>query len=129
MFRFFFKGLGWLFVACMVMGLVGAALHPQSAVRPAQKASPEEDAAGTDIMTRAYAVGRTMSQAGATKPSSAQVDAMSRRMQAKMGDKHPQGWFKQYFEAGFWQGWKGRQVARPCRMPAKGDRDGSHERV
>lgn len=108
MFRFLFKGFGWLFGVCMAISLVGVALNPPPAVPKAQKDSPEEDAAGTDIMTRAYAVGRTMSQAGATKPSSAQVDAMSRRMQAKMGDKHPQGWFKQYFEAGFWQGWKGR---------------------
>lgn len=107
MIRLLFKGVALLFGVCMLVSLVGVVMNPPPPV-PVKKANPEEDEAGRDIMARAYAVGRSMSQAGAVKPSAAQVDAMSRRMQSKLGDKRPQGWFKQYFEAGFWQGWKGR---------------------
>ncbi len=115
MIRSMLKGLMLLFGLCMVAGIVQGVRNPAKKVnkepakqRPAAKASAEEDAAGKDIMMRAYAVGKTLSKAGAIKPTRAEIDAMSRRLQSTMGDTHSQMWFKQYFEIGFWEGWKGR---------------------
>lgn len=116
MIRSIFRVLLIWFGICMVVGFVKSARNPQrgqikntNAKQPAaQKAETEQDIAGRNIMARAYAVGKSLSMAGTVKPTNAEVDAMSRRMQTQMGDRHSPMWFKQYFEAGFWEGWKRR---------------------
>jgi len=95
------------------LGITMAVGTVQSIRNPAPKwaapqISPEEETLGKDIATRAYAVGKALSKAGAIKPSSDQLDAMSRRMQTAMGFTGSKGWFKQQFEMGFWEGWKSR---------------------
>ena len=105
MIRSIFKALLLLFGIGMAMGIVQSIKSP-APKQAVQNISPEEQAIGRDIAARAYAVGKTLSRSGAVKPSGDQVDAMSRRMQTEMGVTSPQGWFRQHFEMGFWQGWK-----------------------
>jgi len=107
MVRFILKAVALFFAICLLISVVQGIRNPLPQ-KPASKATPEEEALGRDISTRAYAVGKTMSKAGAIKPTSDKVDAMSRRMQAEMGVTGPHSWFKQHFETGFWQGWKAR---------------------
>ena len=107
MIRSMFKGILMLFGLCMVVGLIQGIRNPLPQ-QPVAKVSPEEQALGRDIMARAYAVGKSLSMAGSVKPTSDKVDAMSRQLQTKMGVAASQRWFKQHFEAGFWQGWKAR---------------------
>ena len=67
-----------------------------------------DDLAALLIMQKAHVLGRSMARGGAIKPNSEQIDALSRRAQTAADDTHSRGWFKLYFELGFWDGWKSR---------------------
>lgn len=112
MIRGIFKVFMWLFAAVFVIGMIQGVLRPMPKLPPP---TPEQQAAadrqskdGQEIMQKAYVVGRTMARSGAIKPNSEQMDALSRMAQTKAGDTRSRMWFRQYFEAGFWEGWKSR---------------------
>jgi hypothetical protein len=101
------------FVAFAVLAVVVSDIKPNARPNAAAKAAnAEKDAKdkadGVEIMKKAYVVGRTMARSGAVKPNAAQVDALSRAAQAQAGDTRSRTWFKQYFEPGFWEGWKAK---------------------
>lgn len=110
MIRGIFKLFMWLIVGSFAIGIVQSFLHPMPKPPPP---TPEQAAAaarqskdGEAIMQKAYVVGHTMARSGAIKPNSEQIDALSRAAQTQAGDTRSRTWFKQYFEAGFWEGWK-----------------------
>jgi hypothetical protein len=111
-FRWVWRAVLGFVVLSMALGIVEQIRNPPKPrpAAPQKKDAPptEEELAGRDIMAKAYIVGRTMARSGAIKPNAAQMDALSRAAQAQAGDTHTRGWFKQYFEAGFWEGWKAR---------------------
>ena len=112
MIRVIFKIFKWFFVAVFalfVLGVILATIDPppkQPRQDPAVSKKESED--GLLIMQKAHVLGRSMARGGAIKPSSEQIDALSRRAQTAAGDTHTRTWFKQYFEFGFWDGWKSR---------------------
>jgi hypothetical protein len=112
MIRWLFKAFMWLFAASFVMVMIQSIWNPMPKMpepTPEQAAANMRDAEdGKLIMKKAYVVGREMARAGAIKPNAQQIDALSRMAQTKAGDTRSRGWFKQYFEAGFWEGWKSR---------------------
>ena len=75
---------------------------------PKEDEPDADDLAALLIMQKAHVLGRSMARGGAIKPNSEQIDALSRRAQTAAEDTHTRGWFKQYFESGFWDGWKSR---------------------
>lgn len=98
------------FVALVFLGLAVSEIKPKPQKNAQAKAEREdkERSDGQAIMKKAYVVGRTMARSGAVKPNAAQMDALSRAARAQAGDARSATWFKQYFEAGFWEGWKSR---------------------
>ena len=112
MIRGIFKMFMWLFAAVFVFGMIQGIRNPPPkppAPTPEQAAAAERQSKdGLEIMNKAYVVGRTMARSGAIKPNAEQIDALSRMAQTKAGDTRSRMWFKQYFEAGFWEGWKSR---------------------
>jgi hypothetical protein len=110
MIRGIFKFFMWLFVASFVFVAFQSIRNPMPKMpepTPQQAAANMRDAKdGKSIMEKAYVVGREMARAGAIKPNAQQMDALSRMAQTKAGDTRSRRWFKQYFEAGFWEGWK-----------------------
>lgn len=112
MIRGIFKVFMWLIVGSFAIAIVQGILNPPPKPPPP---TPEQAAAaqrqskdGQEIMQKAYVVGRTMARSGSIKPNSEQMDALSRMAQTKAGDTRSRMWFRQYFEAGFWEGWKSR---------------------
>lgn len=112
MIRGIFKAFMWLIVASFAIVTVQSIFNPMPKPTPP---TPEQAAAaerqskdGQEIMKKAYVVGRTMARSGSIKPNSEQMDALSRMAQTKAGDTRSRMWFRQYFEAGFWEGWKSR---------------------
>lgn len=110
MIRGLFKAFVWLVVGSFVWVGIQSIRNPMPKPPPP---TPEQAAAaaqqskdGKEIFQKAYVVGRTMARSGATKPNAEQIDALSRMAQTKAGDTRSRSWFKQYFEAGFWEGWK-----------------------
>ena len=106
------KMFKWLFAAVFalfVIGVIGAIIDPPPAPpRQDPAISKKESEDGLLIMQKAHVLGRSMARGGAIKPNSEQIDALSRRAQTAADDTHTRGWFKQYFEFGFWDGWKSR---------------------
>jgi hypothetical protein len=106
--------------ASVVIFLVGAACllgmlaYKKNTQRPAkpkqqvQKMSAKEQEQAANIFGRAFTIGRTMARAGVIEPTAAEIDAMSRATQTKIGDTHARLWFKQHFQNGFWAGWESR---------------------
>lgn len=103
-------------ILCLVglSAVLGMVVHKKSTAKPpakkqqADKISPEEAKAATDIFGKAFVIGRTMSRAGVIEPDGKEIDAMARAAQTKYGDTHSRQWFKYHFEMGFWSGWESR---------------------
>lgn len=112
MIRWLFKAFMWLFVGSFVVVMIQSIFNPMPKpppVTPQQAAAAKQQSKdGEMIFQKAYVVGRTMARSGAIKPNAAQIDALSRMAQTQAGDNRSRLWFKQYFEAGFWEGWKSR---------------------
>lgn len=112
MIRGIFKAFMWLIFASFAIVFVQSILNPMPRPTPPTQeqaaAAERQSKDGQEIMQKAYVVGRTMAKSGAIKPNSEQMDALSRIAQTKAGDTRSRMWFKQYFEAGFWEGWKSR---------------------
>lgn len=109
MIRFFAKSLALLLVLSFVAAVLQAMMNPSPAVpRETTEQIAAQSREAKEIMSRAFVVGKTMAKSGAVKPTAKQIDAMSRAAHEKMGNTRSQRWFKQYFESGFWEGWKSR---------------------
>lgn len=112
MIRGIFKFFVLLFAASLVVTVIQGIRNPMPRRNPPAAeqaaAAKQESKDGQEIMQKAYVVGRTMARSGAIKPNAEQIDALSRIAQTKAGDTRSRMWFKQYFEAGFWEGWKAR---------------------
>ena len=112
MIRWLFKAFMWLFAASFVLVMIQSIWNPMPKLPPPtpeqQAAAKQQSEDGKMILQKAYVVGRTMARSGAIKPDAAQIDALSRMAQTKAEDNRSRLWFKQYFEAGFWEGWKSR---------------------
>lgn len=94
----------WQKVAAGVVLLLCAGVI---AVSPAQKQPTEKvrDAAGERIFTHGFTTGFSMAKGGAVKPTGDQVDALSRRAAAELGESGGLG-FKMAWKGAFWEGWR-----------------------